>query len=92
MLVALAASATAIAMLLVPAVAGAATSFTWTGEGPINPGWSSPEDWEGGSAPSGEVGTLTFPVLTSAVSTAEVSTMTATSPKTTSKGWRLMKL
>ncbi len=74
MLVALAASATAIAMLLVPAVAGAATSFTWTGEGPINPGWSSPEDWEGGSAPSGEVGTLTFPVLTSAVCTAEAST------------------
>jgi len=54
-------------MLLVPAVAGAASSLTWTGEGVFGSGWSNSANWEGGTAPSaGEVDTLTFPELTSA--------------------------
>jgi hypothetical protein len=58
--------AIAVAVLLSPAVAGAAPSFTWTGEGAFGSGWSSTANWEGGVAPSGTVETLTFPELTNA--------------------------
>lgn len=52
-------------MLLGPAVASAASSFTWTGEGAFGSGWSNAANWEGGVAPGGMVETLTFPELTS---------------------------
>jgi hypothetical protein len=75
MRVALAALATAIAMLLVPAAA-AASSFTWTGEGQLESSWSDTANWEGGVAPGGTVETLTFPALTSPACTAESATHT----------------
>jgi hypothetical protein len=52
-----------------------APSFTWSGAGAPGSDWSSSANW-GGSAPSGEVGTLTFPVLTSAACTANPATDT----------------
>jgi len=60
--------------LLLPAVAGATPpSFTWSGATPLTgPGagnWSNTTNWKGLSAPSGSVGTLTFPALTSAACT-----------------------
>lgn len=44
------------------------TDFTWTGATPQGSGasnWSLGSNWGGGVAPSGSVGTLTFPILTS---------------------------
>ncbi|MGH9115599.1 MAG: hypothetical protein ACRDWW_07175, partial [Acidimicrobiales bacterium] len=44
--------------------AGAATtSFTWSGAGTTTSAWSSTANWTGGTAPTGSVGTLTFPDL-----------------------------
>jgi hypothetical protein len=66
----------AMALLLVPAVSGAIVpSFTWTGKNSSS-SWSSTENWEGGTAPSGTVGTLTFPALTSPACTAKPPTAT----------------
>jgi hypothetical protein len=50
--------------------AAAATNFTWTGASALGETkWSNGVNWEG-TAPSGSVGTLTFPALTSAACTA----------------------
>lgn len=49
--------------------AQAATDYTWTGAG-TSTDWSNAANWAGGTAPSGSVGTLTFPELTSAACTA----------------------
>jgi hypothetical protein len=46
------------ALLLLPAVAGASSTFTWNG---TRSAWAEGAAWEGGIAPSGTVGTLTFP-------------------------------
>jgi hypothetical protein len=64
-----------VVLLVLPAVAGATTSFTWSGEGAPGSDWSNSANW-GSSAPSGKTGTLTFPVLTSAGCTAEPRTDT----------------
>jgi hypothetical protein len=63
--------------LALPSSALALTDFTWTGSAPVDtPGWSSSSNWVGGAAPSGSVGTLTFPLLTSAACTASPPTAT----------------
>lgn len=55
----------AVLVSIVPAVASGA-SFTWAGEAATGEtGWSKTTNWEGGVAPSGTVGTLTFPKLAS---------------------------
>lgn len=42
-----------------------AADFTWTGGAPAGePDWSNGSNWEGGVAPSGSIGALTFPTLT----------------------------
>jgi hypothetical protein len=52
-------------------------AFTWSGEGPpAESTWSNGANWGGVSAPSGKVGTLTFPALTSAACTADPATDT----------------
>ncbi len=48
-----------------------AANFTWSGGAPLGePKWSNGANW-GGSTPSGSVGTLTFPALSSPACTAE---------------------
>lgn len=42
--------------------ASALTDFTWTGAGGSR-AWSDAGNWSGATAPSGSVGTLTFPAL-----------------------------
>jgi hypothetical protein len=83
-LVALASVSTTAALLLLPAVAGAIPpSFTWSGAEPLGTpifsngefDWSHGTNW-GGTAPSGTVGTLTFPALTSPACTANSPTDT----------------
>ena len=64
------------ALALAPS-ALAQTDFTWTGGAPVgSPGWSNSGNWAGGTAPSGAVGTLTFPALTSAACRATPPTAT----------------
>jgi hypothetical protein len=50
-----------------PASADALNSFTWSGEGPSEKGWSQAANWVGETAPkpSEKIATLTFPQLTS---------------------------
>jgi len=64
-----------VALVLLPATAGATTSFTWSGEEPSGSQWSNAANW-GGTAPSGQVGTLTFPWLTNTACTSEPQTGT----------------
>jgi hypothetical protein len=72
----LVAALVAAAPLLAPAVAQASTNYTWSGAAaPGTPNWSDGTNWEG-SAPSGSVGTLTFPALTSPACTAKPATAT----------------
>jgi RHS repeat-associated protein len=41
-----------------------AADFTWTGAAPVGePNWSNGANWEGGVAPSGSIGALTFPTV-----------------------------
>ncbi|MEA2469250.1 MAG: hypothetical protein QOE38_248, partial [Thermoleophilaceae bacterium] len=64
-------------VLALPSSALALTDFTWTGGAPVgSPAWSNTSNWAGGVAPSGSVGTLTFPMLTSAACTASPPTAT----------------
>ncbi len=53
------------ALLIGPATASALTNYTWSGEAAAGTEWSSGDNWEGSAAPSGAVGELTFPALTS---------------------------
>ncbi len=72
----LVAALVAAAPLLAPAVAQAGTNYTWSGAAaPGSSNWSNGTNWEG-SAPSGSVGTLTFPALTSPACTANLPTAT----------------
>jgi RHS repeat-associated protein len=49
---------------LLAAGSAVAADFTWSGsEAPGRPNWSYAGNWEGGVAPAGSVGTLTFPGL-----------------------------
>ncbi len=52
-------------MAATPAGATTVTSYTWTGASASATlgDWSLPSNWSGGAAPSGSVGTLTFPDL-----------------------------
>ncbi|HWF35663.1 MAG TPA: Ig-like domain repeat protein [Solirubrobacteraceae bacterium] len=50
-----------LAVLAVPSSAAALSDFTWSGA-TAAPNWSAAGNW-GGAAPSGSVGTLTFPAL-----------------------------
>lgn len=62
---------------LLAAPAALAANFTWSGGGTTSAdAWSNVANWEGGSTPSGAIGTLTFPALTSAACTAEPPTAT----------------
>jgi hypothetical protein len=61
--------ALAVCALPLAASSAGAANFTWTGAATLGK-WSNATNW-GGIAPNGEVGTLTFPTLTSAVCTAE---------------------
>ena len=63
-----------VGILALPASASALTDFTWSGADTVgNSNWSDATNW-GGTAPSGSVGTLTFPALTSAACTANPPT------------------
>src|SRR5579875_3489913 len=74
LLTALGAAALAAALLLLPAAsASASTNYTWSGLGESPGEWSNAKNWEG-SAPSGAVGTLDFPALTSSACTASPRT------------------
>ena len=66
------------AVLSVPCAVSASsamalTNFTWSGATPTTtsfaPAWSKGSNWVGGTAPSGSVGTLSFPALTSGACT-----------------------
>lgn len=55
----------------VPSTTSALADYTWSGGSALGGGnWSDATDWASGSAPSGSVGTLTFPALTNAACTA----------------------
>jgi hypothetical protein len=55
----------AVLVFAAPAPASA-TDFTWSGAGSVGASnWSNTANWEGGSAPSGTVGKLSFPALSS---------------------------
>lgn len=59
--------------------AAAATDFTWSGATPNGlsaSNWSLAGNWGGGAAPSGAVGTLTFPALTAPACSASTPTAT----------------
>ena len=67
--------------LLLAAPVSAAADFTWSGAAPTGTGlgplyWSNGANWVGGTAPSGSVGTLDFPQLTSSACTANPPTDT----------------
>ena len=67
--------------LLLAAPVSAAADFTWSGAAPAGTGlgpldWSNRTNWVGGTAPSGSVGTLDFPQLTSSACTASPPTDT----------------
>jgi len=63
-----------VAAWLSCASADAALPFVWSGQG-TTADWSQATNWSG-SAPSGSVGTLTFPALTSTACTASPQTAT----------------
>jgi len=56
--------------LLMLASSASAANFTWTGASTESHNWSDATNW-GGTAPTGTLGTLEFPKLTSAACTAE---------------------
>jgi Spy/CpxP family protein refolding chaperone len=51
--------ASAVLAIAVAAPAASAADFTWAP--PASGNWSSGANWQGGVAPSGTVGTLSFP-------------------------------
>jgi hypothetical protein len=64
-----------IGALLSAATAVGAAPFTWSGQAtPAN--WSQATNWAGSAAPSGSVGTLTFPALSSTACTSRPQTAT----------------
>jgi hypothetical protein len=58
-------AAIGVCIVLAPVSAASARSFTWSGRSTTTEDWSETANWEGGVAPTGAVGTLTFPRLTS---------------------------
>jgi hypothetical protein len=65
----------AVCGLAVPAASAVAANFNWSGSGPFGSKWSNGTNWEG-TPPSGAVGTLNFPALTSPACTAKPTTAT----------------
>ncbi len=64
-------------LLGLAATSASAANFTWSGAAAVGePNWSTAANWEGGTAPSGSIGTLTFPKLTTPECTAEPPTKT----------------
>ena len=64
-----------VCLLVLVGPAAAQSNFVWSGAAPAGAsgaGWSVAENWSGGAAPSGVVGTLTFPALASSVCTGSV--------------------
>jgi hypothetical protein len=64
-------------VLVLPSSASALTDFSWSGATPISPSaffWSNGSNWAGGTAPSGSVGTLSFPALIASACTARPPT------------------
>jgi hypothetical protein len=69
--------AVVVCVLGLPSPALALTDFTWSGAAPVGTsGWSNSSNWAGGTAPSGAVGTLTFPALTNPACTSSPPTAT----------------
>ena len=60
----------ALCGLSVPVSAATAADFTWSGASPSSSNWSDASNWADGAVPSGTVGTLSFPALTSQACTA----------------------
>src|SRR6266566_7405810 len=70
-----------LAIWLVGAGVSQAADFTWSGAASFAPpsaaaGWSNGPNWQGGTSPSGSVGTLTFPLLTNGACTSTPPTAT----------------
>ena len=65
--------ALACVSLLMLASSASASNYIWTGASETSHNWSDAANW-GGTAPSGTVGTLEFPELTSAACTANPTT------------------
>lgn len=63
----------AVVWLLLLASTASAANYAWTGASETSHNWSDAENW-GGTAPSGTVGTLEFPELTTAACTANPAT------------------
>jgi hypothetical protein len=64
-----------LCLLALAGRAAAQSNFVWSGSAPAGAsgaGWSVAENWSVGAAPSGAVGTLTFPALASSVCTGSV--------------------
>jgi hypothetical protein len=64
-----------VCLLALVGPAAAQSNFVWSGAAPAGAsgaGWSVAENWLGGAAPSGVVGTLTFAALASSVCTGSV--------------------
>src|SRR4051794_22748218 len=52
----------ALAVLATSSSVAVAADFTWSGgSSPNDPNWSTAANWSGGAAPSGSVGTISFP-------------------------------
>jgi hypothetical protein len=85
-----------VASVLVPAAPAAAlTDFTWSGASPTSGGdtnWSTAANWTNATAPSGSVGTLTFPTLSSASCTANPPTASCYSSNNDVSGLTAAKL
>jgi hypothetical protein len=53
-----------VACALAASAEAQAADFTWSGAAPVGEAkWSNGANWEGGTAPNGTIGTLTFPLL-----------------------------
>ena len=63
------------AVMAINATAALAADYTWTGAD-TNAGWTNGDNWAGGLSPTGTVGNLIFPQLTSAACTASPATAT----------------
>jgi hypothetical protein len=64
-----------VCLLALVGPAAAQSNLVWSGAAPAGAsgaGWSAAENWSAGAAPSGVVGTLTFPALASSVCTGSV--------------------
>ena len=75
----------AVGVVALPAASASATAsnFTWSGASASSPNWSDSSNWTGGVAPSGTVGTLTFPNLSATTDGSGTCDTPLTSPPAT---------